>query len=233
MSHALIKSMLEALNTIYLAAGLINATTPLFTVITAGIFLTDEKTTRLKLLGVSLGFVGVIVMIGPKALNGLGTDVIAQLAVLGAALSYAFAGVYGRRFKSMKIDPITTAAGQVTASAMVLVPLAIFFEKPLSIGIPGTGTMAAMLSLAILSTSVAYILYFRLLATAGATNLLLVTFLIPVSAIILGSQVLGETLEPIHYLGMALISIGLSAIDGRLWKKRGDRNQDLRTDQVD
>ncbi|MES9843132.1 MAG: EamA family transporter [Candidatus Sedimenticola sp. PURPLELP] len=233
MSHALIKSMLEALNTIYLAAGLINATTPLFTVITAGIFLADEKTTRLKLLGVSLGFVGVIVMIGPKALNGLGTDVIAQLAVLGAALSYAFAGVYGRRFKSMKIDPITTAAGQVTASAMVLVPLAIFFEKPLSIGIPGTGTMAAMLSLAILSTSVAYILYFRLLATAGATNLLLVTFLIPVSAIILGSQVLGETLEPIHYLGMALISIGLSAIDGRLWKKRGDRNQDLRTDQVD
>jgi len=134
---------------------------------------------------VIIGFIGVILMIGPSALSGLETDVLAQIAVLGAAVSYAFAGVFGRRFKAMGIEVITSIIG-----------------------------------LAILSTAVAYILYFRILASAGATNLLLVTFLIPISAILLGSLVLGESLELIHYLGMALIGFGLSAIDGRLWRRK-------------
>jgi len=159
-------------------------------------------------------------MIGPSALSGLGTDVLAQVAVLGAALSYAFAGVFGRRFKAMGIDPVVTAAGQVTASSLVLAPVAIYIDRPFSLEIPGVEIIAAIIGLAILSTAVAYILYFRILASAGATNLLLVTFLIPVSAILLGSLVLGESLEVIHYLGMALIGFGLSAIDGRLWRRK-------------
>ncbi len=199
-------------------AAILNATTPLFTVIVAGLLLTDERNTRMKLVGVVIGFVGVVLMIGPRALGGLGSDVLAQFAVLGAAISFAFAGVFGRRFKTMGIAPVITAAGQVTASAVLLVPITFYVERPLSLDWPGNETIAAIIGLAILSTAVAYILYFRILSTSGATNLLLVTFLIPVSAILLGSLVLGESLELIHFLGMILIGFGLSAIDGRLWK---------------
>lgn len=200
-------------------ASILNATTPLFAVIVAGILLADERTTPMKLVGVVIGFVGAILMIGPSALSGLGADVFAQIAVLGAAISYAFAGVFGRRFKAIGIDPVVTAAGQVTASAVVLAPVAVYIDRPFSLDIPSISTVAAIICLAILSTAVAYILYFRILASAGATNLLLVTFLIPISAILLGSFVLGESLELIHFLGMALIGFGLSAIDGRLWRR--------------
>ncbi|RKZ35608.1 MAG: EamA family transporter [Gammaproteobacteria bacterium] len=207
----------------YIASGLasiLNATTPLFTVIVAGAFLHDERITAIKFVGVFIGFVGVVVMIGPPTLSGLGTDALAQIAVLGAALFYAFAGVFGRRFKDMGINPVLTAAGQVTASAIILTPLAIYVDRPFDLSVPGVEIWAAIIGLAVLSTAVAYILYFRILASAGATNLLLVTFLIPVSAILLGVFVLGESLELIHLFGMALIGFGLSAIDGRLWKPK-------------
>jgi len=199
-------------------AAILNATTPLFTVVVAGFFLVDEKITPMKLVGVVIGFIGVTLMIGPKALGGVGADVIAQFAVLLAAISYAFAGVFGRRFKAMGIDPVIAAAGQVTASAIVLAPIALYVEPPLSLDMPSGKAIAALLGLALLSTAMAYVLYFRILASAGATNLLLVTFLVPISAILLGSLVLGETLELIHFVGMILIGFGLAAIDGRLWR---------------
>ena len=201
-------------------ASILNATTPLFTVIVAGFLLVDERRTPMKLTGVVIGFIGVILMIGPSALGGLGTDTLAQIAVLGAAASYAFAGVFGRRFKAMDIDPVVAAAGQVTASSLVLAPIAIYIDRPFSLEIPGIEVITSIIGLAIQSTAVAYILYFRILASAGATNLLLVTFLIPISAILLSSLVLGESLELIHYIGMALIGFGLSAIDGRLWRRK-------------
>lgn len=200
-------------------ASILNATTPLFTVIVAGLLLTDERITPSKIVGAVVGFVGVVVMIGPAAFGELGTHVLAQLAILGAALSYAFAGVFGRRFKAMGVDPIVTAAGQVTASSVVLIPIAVLIDRPFDLPPPSAGTWAAIVGLAVLSTAVAYVLYFRLLASAGATNLLLVTFLVPVSAIFLGSAVLGERLAPIHFAGMALIGLGLTAIDGRLWRR--------------
>ena len=200
-------------------ASILNATTPLFGVIVAGLMLSDERMTALKLIGVLIGFAGVVIMLGPSALSGLGANTLAQMAVLGAALSYAFAGVFGRRFKSMGIHPIMTATGQVTASSLILIPLALYVDQPFQLALPSTGAWASMIGLAVLSTALAYILYFRILATAGATNLLLVTLLIPVSAILLGSLVLGETLALIHFIGMALIGIGLTAIDGRLWRR--------------
>jgi len=123
----------------------------------------------------------------------------------------------------MGINPVITAAGQVTTSSIILAPLAVCIDRPFSLDVPGAKTVAAIIGLATLSTAVAYILYFRILASSGATNLLLVTFLIPVSAIFLGSLVLGESLELIHFLGMALIGFGLSAIDGRLWKREKSR----------
>ena len=155
-------------------------------------------------------------MIGPALLAGLGSDVLAQLACLAAAVSYACAGVFGRRFRRMGIAPLQTAAGQVLASTALLLPMALLVDRPWTLAMPGLPAWAAVLGLALLSTALAYVLYFRILATAGATNLLLVTFLIPVSAIVLGVLVLGERLAPTHLAGMALIAAGLAAIDGRL-----------------
>lgn len=200
-------------------AAILNATTPLFTVVVAHFLTSDEKLTGGRVTGVVFGLMGVAVLVGGEALRSLGVDVVAQLACLAGALSYAFAGVFGRRFRAMGVTAMETAAGQVTASSLMLVPVMMLVDKPWTLPVPGAATIAALLGLAVLSTALAYILYFRLLATAGATNLLLVTFLIPVSAIVLGIVFLEEVLQPKHVLGMALIGAGLAAIDGRPLRK--------------
>lgn len=197
-------------------ASVLNATTPLFTVLVAHALTVDERMTRARLAGVLIGFAGVVAMIGPAALSELGRDVVAQLAVLAAALSYAFAGVFGRRFKRMGVAPLATAAGQVTASSILILPLALAIDRPWTMPMPSVTALAAILGLALLSTALAYYLFFRILAAAGAVNLLLVTFLIPVSAILLGCLVLGEVLTVAQLAGMALICAGLAAIDGRI-----------------
>jgi len=197
-------------------AAILNATTPLFTVLVAHCLTADDRLTRSRVLGLLIGFAGIVVLIGPEALRGLGGDVLAQCAVLGAAGSYACAGVFGRRFKRMGIPPLATAAGQVTASTLLLLPLVLVVDRPWTLALPDAQVWAALIGLALLSTALAYVLYFRILAAAGAVNLLLVTFLIPPSAILLGTAVLKESLQATDLLGMALIGGGLAAIDGRL-----------------
>jgi drug/metabolite transporter (DMT)-like permease len=194
-------------------ASILNATTPLFTVLLAHFLTRDERMTPGRLAGLALGIAGVVAMVGPAALHGLGLHLLAQIAVLGAALSYAFAGIYGRRFRGQ--PPLVTAAGQVSATTLMMLPLALALDQPWAGTLPGVSTWVAILGLALLSTALAYILYFRILATAGATNLLLVTFLIPVSAILLGVAMLGERLDLEQVVGMLLIGLGLAAIDGR------------------
>jgi drug/metabolite transporter (DMT)-like permease len=196
-------------------AAILNATTPLFAVLVAHAFTRDEKLTRGRAAGVIIGFAGVAVMIGPGALSGIGSDVTAQIACLAAACSYGFAGVFGRRFRALGVPPLTTAAGQVTASTAMLLPFALVMERPWSLPLPGLPVWAAVAGLAVLSTALAYIIFFRILASAGAVNLALVTFLIPPSAILLGAVFLHERLEPLQFAGMALIGLGLAAIDGR------------------
>jgi len=195
-------------------AAILNATTPLWTVLLAHALTSDEGMTPRRLLGLLCGFGGVVVMIGPAALGGLGLDVVAQLAVLAGAVSYACAGVFGRRFR--RVDPMTTAAGQLTASTLLILPLALAVDQPWQPALPGPRTWSALLGFALLSTALAYVLYFRILAGAGATNLLLVTFLIPVSALLLGTGVLGEAITLWQLFGMALIGLSLATIDGRL-----------------
>jgi drug/metabolite transporter (DMT)-like permease len=197
-------------------AAILNVTTPLATVVVAHLLTPDEKMTGNRLAGVLVGLLGVAVMLGPSLLGGLGANLLAQLACLAAAISYACAGVYGRRFQRMGVPPMTTATGQVTASTVLLLPVALAVDQPWTLAAPSLVTWGAVLGIAALSTALAYVLYFRILATAGATNLLLVTFLIPVSAILLGAVVLGERLAALQLIGMALIAAGLAAIDGRL-----------------
>ncbi|MFC4352483.1 DMT family transporter [Fodinicurvata halophila] len=197
-------------------ASILNATTPLFTVVLAGLFLADERMSLRKFAGVVVGFTGTVVMIGPALLTGREATALAQAAVLAAALSYAFATVFGRRFKTLGVHPVMTATGQVTLSSLMLVPLALVLERPFTLPMPPPEVWLSILRLALLSTALAYILYFRILSLAGATNLALVTFLIPVSAILLGAVILSERLAPQHFAGMGLIALGLVIIDGRL-----------------
>ncbi|HMR33434.1 MAG TPA: EamA family transporter [Geminicoccaceae bacterium] len=197
-------------------ASILNATTPLSTVIVAHFLTSDEKMTGNRLAGVVIGFAGVALMIGPSALVRLDGDVLGQLAVLAATLSYAFAGVFGRRFRRMGIGALETSTGQLTAATLMLLPLTLLVDHPWALPMPSPATWAAVLGISLLSTALAFVLYFRILATAGATNAVLVTFLIPVSAILLGTLVLGERLEAEHLAGMACIAAGLAVIDGRL-----------------
>jgi len=203
-------------------ASILNATTPLFTILVAGFFLTDERFSILRVLGVILGFSGVILMVGPEALGGLGADFWAQLCALGAALSYGVASVFGRRFRELKVDPVMVATGQVTMSSLVLWPIALWIDGPQDILGLSFNAAASMFGLAVLCTSFAYIVYFLILERAGATNISLVTFLVPISAIILGVLVLGESIFIKEIIGMTLIGLGLAIIDGRLFQRLRD-----------
>ncbi|WP_293858189.1 DMT family transporter [Sphingomonas sp. SCN 67-18] len=208
-------------------ASILNATTPLWAVVVAHLLTDDEKATPGKVAGVLLGIVGVVVMVGGDALAGLGDALVAQIACLVGALSYALASVQARGFRAMGVRPMALATGQSITAAALLLPVALIVETPWRLPMPGVSVVAALLGLAIFSTTFAYVLYFRLLETAGATNSLLVTFLIPITAILLGTLVLGERVEPGQLIGMALIALGLAAIDGRPWAWLTRRRQPL------
>ncbi len=195
-------------------AAILNATTPLFTIVVAHLLTDDEKLGSRKLAGVMFGLVGVVCIIGPDALHGWRGGVWGQITCLGAALSYAFAGIYGRRFRG--VPPLVTAAGQVTSTTLMMVPIVLLADRARLSAWPGGQTLASLVALGLLCTALAYVIYFRILARAGATNLLLVTFLIPVSAMLLGYAFLHERLSVADGIGMALIFCGLACVDGRL-----------------
>lgn len=196
-------------------AAILNATTPLFTVILAHVLTTDERMTAGRLTGVLVGLAGVAVLIGPQALHGFDIRDLAQLAVLGGAASYALAGLYGRRLKGYS-SPVA-AAGMLTGATLFLAPLTLLLERPFGWDVTMQSGLA-ILGLGLLSTALAYLIYFRVLAAAGATNLLLVTFLIPVTALTLGIFFLGEAPSWTAYSGMSLIFLGLAAVDGRTFQ---------------
>ncbi len=195
-------------------ASILNATTPLFTVLLAHGLTRDEKLNGAKLIGVAAGLLGVAVMIGMEAFQGFGDHVAGEIAVLGAAFSYGLATIWGRRFRDL--PPTVTATGQVTCSTLMALPLFLIVDQPWTLPAPGPITWASLIGLSLISTALAYFLYFRILKVAGASNLALVTFLIPVFAIALGVGILGEILAWRHVAGMGLIGLGLAAIDGRL-----------------
>lgn len=193
-------------------ASILNAMMPMFTVIAAHFLTDDEKMTGLRMLGVILGFVGVAVLIG----SPVGGTVWAHLAILAAGVSYAFASIFGKRFARLGVKPMATATGQVTASALILLPVAMVLEQPWLNPAPSSAAVWSMLGMITLSTAFAYFLYFRILSTAGATNIALVTLLIPPFAILLGVLFLNEALTGQQFAGMLIIAAGLLAIDGRV-----------------
>ena len=204
-------------------AAILNAMTPFFTILVAHFMTSDEQISTNKVVGVLLGLVGVVVLIGADALGGFSASLLAMLACLGAAFSYALAAIFGRQFKRLGLQPSVGAFGQVTASSLLLLPVVIIVDSPWTLAMPGINTWLSIIALGLGSTALAYLLYFRILATAGATNIALVTLLVPISAILLGWLILGESLLANHFIGMAIIISGLLAIDGRLWSARKAR----------
>lgn len=196
-------------------ASILNATTPIFTMIFAHLMTKDEKIGPLKALGVALGFAGVVVLFSGRDLVA-NAALVGQIAGILAAVSYGLSNIFGRRFAGLKLNPIAMATGQLSASACIMVPLALIVDHPFSRPLPGMPSILALTALALVSTAYAYILFFRILTRAGATNVSLVTLLVPCSAIALGSLVLGESLGLREILGFATIALGLLVIDGRL-----------------
>lgn len=197
-------------------ASILNATTPIWGVVVAHFLTHDERMSPRRIAGVLLGFGGVAIMIGPSLLSSLGTNALAQLACVTASLSYALAAVWARRFRRMGISPMSVTTGQLTAGAVMMLPLSMLVDRPWTHAFPPLAAWGAIASLALLCTAFGYLLYFRLIATSGATNALLVTLLVPPVAIVLGALFLNETLAPQDFIGLALIALGLAAIDGRL-----------------
>ena len=204
-------------------AAIINATTPLFSVLLAHFFLADERLRANRLAGVLVGFVGVAVLIGPGALGAGAGGILPELALLAAAVAYAFGGIVGRSYVRLGLTPLQSAHGQLAASSIMITPLALVVEKPWTQPMPNNVQIACVLAMGLVSTAVAFILFFRILARAGATNALLVTLLVPVTAFVVSAIFLGETLEPRNFVGLAFIAAGLGLIDGRPLRYVQDR----------
>ncbi len=200
-------------------ASIINATTPVFSIVVAHLLLADEKLTLNKSCGIALGVIGVAVLLGEEAYSGQDLALLGVIACLLACLCQGFSVVYGRRFRSIGVSSTMGALGQLLATSLMMLPLVLVIDKPWTLAMPSTDSIFSIVGLATLSTALAYVLFFRLLATAGAVNTSIVTLLIPVSAIFLGTTFLGESLVARHYLGLFFISIGLAAIDGRVFKR--------------
>ena len=194
-------------------ASVLNATTPLFTVLVLAGF-REERLSLRRIAGVLIGILGVIILRqpGPAASDQLA----GILLCLGAALSYGFSGLWARR-KLAGVPPVTSAAGQLLCSSIVMAIIAGALDRPWTLPMPSLATWLSLIGLAAFSTALAYIVFFRIIARSGASNVMLVTLLIPVTAILLGWLVLGEPLAPREIVGALVIGSALIVIDGRIF----------------
>ena len=208
---------LMAWGQLYIPSGLtsiFNAATAIFGVLVAALLLSDERLSRRKAIGVAMGFAGVVTAIGIDSLRAFDITSLAQLAILSGTMSYALAGVWARKRLS-GLPPQVAAAGMLTTSTLIMVPLAWIIDGPIRLDLQPR-TLMAIAYYALGATALAYLLYYRVLALAGSGNLMLVTLMIAPIAIVLGAVVLGETLNANAYKGFALLALGLVIIDGRL-----------------
>ena len=199
-------------------AGVMNSTTPLMTLLVAR-FVAGEAMPRHKVAGLLFGMAGVATLVGPSAMAGDRASAAGMLLVIGGTLSYGFSGLWGRRFK--ETPPILAAATQLTCSTLILLPMAALADQFWHLPVPPVNVIAALLALGILSTALAYILFFKIMAEAGSNNVMLVTLLIPISAVALGAWRFGETLSANQFAGAAIIAASLLLIDGRVFGVAG------------
>lgn len=210
-------------------ASILNGTTAMFAAVVAGLLLKDEPLTTKKVAGAALGIIGVAFIMGPSALIEFNPSNLAQLAILGATLSYAFAGVWGRAALAGQ-PPLMNALGMLIGSTLLMTPIVLVSDGPPNLALSAS-VWGALLGMAALSTAIAYVLYFAILVRAGAANLLLVTLLIPPFAIGLGALFLDERMGPEAWIGFAIIAFGFAVTDGRpfsRFKRKSPTEVDIR-----
>ena len=207
-------------------ASIFNALTPFFAMLVAQFVFFEEHLSARRLIGVGFGLGGVILLftgVGDQATPGapLTLQILAMSACTLAALSYGFGVVFGRRFARSGLNPTQSAFGQLLGSSLLALPFALFLDQPWAQPLPSLGFWGAIAGLAVLSTALAYMIYFWLIEHEGAVNAALVTLLIPASAMILGVLFLDERFKLFDFMGLALILLGLLVIDGRIlnWRK--------------
>lgn len=202
---------------------ILNAATALFGVLAAALFFADEQLTARRAIGVSLGFIGVCIVIGLDAVRAFDLRSLAQITVIIGTISYALAGVWARKNLS-GLPPQIAAAGMLTGSSLIMIPMAHFVEGPISFDLTPQ-TWFAIVYYAMIATAFAYLLYYRVLAMAGSGNLMLCTLLVAPVAIVLGTVFLNEALPLRGYVGFAMIALGLIILDGRLFQRRKHRSR--------
>lgn len=204
-------------------ASILNATTPLITVFLAHYLTRDERMTGNRLAGVIVGIAGVSLLVGPEALRGMSSHTLGQLAIIGAACSYAYGGIYIRELKHVPV--LTAISGTLISATLMTFCCVLLFEYPLVMSMQ-IKTLSSLLGMSVLGTAIAYILYFKLIRTAGATNTLLVTFLVPITALLLGVLILKESISSLAIIGMLVVFSGLVLVDGRVLKLRKRKDQE-------
>lgn len=192
---------------------ILNASTAIFGVLLAACFFADERLSARKLAGVTLGFLGVATAIGLEHLMSFDLRSLAQLAIVAGTISYAFAGIWARK-RLAGLSPEVAAAGMLTGSTLIMLPMAWVLEGPITLALTPL-TWASIAYYVVIATAFAYLLYYRILAIAGSGNLMLVTLLVPPVAILLGALVLGEALHTRAYMGFGILALGLIILDGR------------------
>jgi len=201
-------------------AAVLNASTPVFAVLCLHVMTEDDRLRANTLAGALTGLLGVAVLAGPAAFAGGNAGELAGIALcLGACLSYGISAVWARRLRGAALPPLSVAAGQCMSSTLMMLPLVLVFDRPWALPAPPLEAVGALIAFGLFSTGLAYALFYAIMARAGATNAMLVTLLVPVTALILGTLVLGEQLAARHFVGMAVIGFGLLLIDGRLLRR--------------
>ena len=195
-------------------AAVANATTPLMALLVARVMAGERLPTH-KIAGILIGVAGVVVLVGPSALAGDKSSALGMLLVVGGTLSYGFSALWGRRFRTT--PPIMSSAAQLSCSALLMLPIAAVADHFWTLPMPPGNVIVATLALGVISTALAYILFFRIMAEAGSNNVMLVTLLIPISAIVAGAVHFGERLTLNQFAGAAIIAASLLVIDGRLF----------------
>ncbi|MER8955040.1 EamA family transporter [Mesorhizobium sp. M0833] len=190
-------------------ATILNATSPIFTFLLTAMITRHEPATMRKLFGVAAGIAGICLVVGAPALGGLGQQSLPQLAVVAATICYAGAAVFGRGFRGL--DPMVPAAGSMLCGAAMLIPLSLAFDRPWTLA-PSTASVLALLGLSVFSTALAFSIYFRLLHTLGSVGTTSQAYLRVPIGVAIGAVLLGESLGPSAWWGMALVVVGVAAM---------------------
>ncbi len=190
-------------------ATILNSTSPIFTFLLT-VFLTQhEPATARKLFGVVAGIIGICLIVGVEALDGLGRDLWAQFAIVAATICYAGASIFGRGFKGL--DPMMPAAGSLIGGAAILLPLSLVVDQPWTLA-PSMESVWALIGLSVFSTALAFVIYFRLLATLGSVGTTAQAYLRVPIGVGIAILFLGETLTSTMLAGLVCVIVGVAAM---------------------